>query len=214
MIAALAAAARTLSLGGCRELARLLVEHVVVQTQNHQHALSPLAHRNERAIGSVRAVAELLGHAPTTTEYTAEYKRRRATGDSGLMAVGSITRLLGGWPQALVAAGLIPSVHPSAYQRRVIYERQVVHRYSNQRLSECLLACARDLGRVPMVRDYVAWREDALDKPGPKRTGRSDVPHHRTYYERFGSWDGALDAAGLPAARRHRTETTTYSDLA
>jgi hypothetical protein len=212
-IAALAAAARTLSPEGCRELARLLIEHVVVQSQNDRFDLHPLAALHARAIGALRSVAELVGHPPTTTEYQAEFDRRRALGDSGLPSVDSIVREFGGWPHAQIAAGLIPAAHPSAFQRRRDYQRKKVHRYSDQRLRDCLNACARDLGRIPMVRDQVAWREELLRRPATRRTGRNDIPHWRTYYERYGDWSIALADAGLSPVRAERTETTDYTDL-
>lgn len=208
---ALFAAATELPIELCRELARRVTEFVVIQAQNHAHDLQSLAHGDARFIGAIRSVGEVLGQPPSTSEYVAEYKRRRALGDTGLPSVATILRHFDGWPYALAAAAYLPAVAPSGIQRRRSYRRKVIHRYSPERLVECLCACTRDIGRTPMVRDYAVWREELLaGKPG-RRRGGTDVPHHRTYYERFGCWDAALQAAGLPAKRRARTQTTAYS---
>lgn len=207
------AAATQLPLDRARELARRVTEWVVVQTQNHHHDLHPLAAGDARFVGALRAVAEVVGHPPTTQDYAAEYERRRELGDTGLPSASAISKHFDGWPYALAAAGLAPDVAPSGIQRRRNYQRKVVHRYSAERVSECLRACAHDLGRTPMVRDYAVWREELVaGRPGRRPTA-TDVPHHRTVYERFGSWSAALEAAGFDGRRSARTETQTYSTV-
>ena len=212
-IRALFAAAVELPPEACRELARRLTDHLVVQAQNHHYELHPLAARDARFIGALRSVAEITGTAPNTTEYEAERERRRSLGDTGLPSASSIVKHYAGWPYALAAAGLAPDVPPSAIKRRRNYRRKIIHRYSEERLVECLQACARVFQRVPMVRDYSSWREDLLaGRPG-SRPAAGDIPHHRTYYERYGSWAQALDAAGLDPRLGARTETRSYSAL-
>lgn len=211
VLRSLFAAATELPMELCRELARRVTEFVVIQAQNHAHDLQSLSHGDARFIGAIRSVAEVVGHPPSTSEYVAEHKRRSALGDTGLPSIATILRHFDGWPYALAAAGYLPAVAPSGIQRRRNYGRKVVHRYSRERLAECLRACARDIGRTPMVRDYAVWREELLaGKPG-RRRGPTDIPHHRTYYERFRSWDAALLAAALPVGRPARTQTTAYS---
>lgn len=128
------AAARRLPAPACELLAQRLVDHLIVVRQNDAHDLSPLTPRHERAIGALRAVAESLGHVPTTTEYQAEYDRRRTTDKATLPSVGAIVREFGGWGTALGSAGLVPAAAPSAFMRRRNYQRRIVHRYSDQRL--------------------------------------------------------------------------------
>jgi hypothetical protein len=212
-VTVLFAAATELPADACRELGRRLTEHLVVLAQNHRHDLHPLAHGDARFIGALRSVAEVVGHPPSTTEYVDEYDRRRALGDAGLPSISAILKHFDGWIYALAGAGLAPEVPPKGIQRRRQYKRRVVHRYSEHRLAEALQACARDIGRIPMVRDYCVWREDLLSGRPGKRPAMSDIPHYRTLYERFGSWSAALDAAGLDGRRQRRTETDRYSPL-
>src|SRR5689334_15725509 len=133
-IETLVAAARRLPLAHREELSRRLIEDLILARQNHDHDLSPYAARRARAIGALRAVAETIGHAPTTTEYDAEVDRRRALGDTTLPVHSTITNTLHGWPGALAAAGLVPDVGPTALQRRRNYTRKRIHRYSKARL--------------------------------------------------------------------------------
>jgi len=212
-VAAIFAAATNLPLDGAQELARRITEWVVVQIQNHHHDLHPLAAVDARFIGGLRAVTEVVGHPPTSQEYLAEYERRRGLGDSGLPSVSAVSKHFDGWPYALAAAGLTSDVAPTGIQRRRARTQKIVHRYTEARLAECLRACAADLGRVPMVRDFVVWREELIaGRPGRRATA-TDVPHHRTYYGRYHGWDAALAAAGLDGHRQSRTERQEYTDL-
>lgn len=211
----LLAAATRLPLPHCEELTRRLTEHLLLATMTHGDDLNPHAQRRRPLLDALRDVAKALGAAPNTKEYTAERQQRIENGAAALPSVSAILRGFGSWPKALAAAGLVPAAAPTAFQRRLDYHRRQVHRYSRARLRECLVACAEAYGRVPMVRDYAAWRESALARP---RTGHfsteNDIPHHRTYYQHYGSWAAALADAGLDAHRPMRTETRRYSDLA
>lgn len=208
-------AARRLALSDCEALITRLTHHLIIARQNHAHDLSTLTPRHERSIAALRAVADMLGHPPNTTDYKAQYDRRRAQDDEcTLPSVSSIVREFGAWDAGLAAAGLLPPAMPSAFIRRRDHrDGRIVHRYSDSRLRDCLRACARDLGRTPMVRDYNVWREQAMTQPRTDRRIAPDIPHYRTLYERFGTWGMALAHAGLPHARPQRTETTRYSGL-
>lgn len=74
-------------------------------------------------------------------------------------------------------------------------------------------ACARDIGRIPSVRDYIDWREDRLGGRPGKRAGATDIPHYRTYYRNYGSWGDALEDAGIDPAYRARIQTTDYTSI-
>lgn len=207
-------AARRLPLESVEALAQRLVAHLQIERQNSDYQLSPYACRMARFTGALTAVAEALGHPPNSTEYKREYERRKSLGDRGLPSPAAVVREFGSWAGALAAAGLIPTAPPSAFAlRRARQVRVRVHRYSDQRLRECLQACARDLGRPPMVRDYIAWREHLLSLPRNTHAPGHDIPHYRTYYDHYGSWSIALADADLPSTRRARTELTTYTAL-
>jgi hypothetical protein len=207
---AVMAAVAELSAGACAELVRRMGDRLILLGQNHRFDLHPLAHGDSRFIGAVRAVAELLGHAPTTTEYRTEQARRLQVGDDGLPSLSAVLRRFGSWPAALAAAGLGGSIPPSGIERRRRYQRRVVHRYTDERLVQCLRACEGAIGRIPMVRDYAVWREDVVSGHSGSRPVVADVPHYRTIYERFGDWSAALAAAGMDGRRACRTSTTTY----
>jgi len=212
-IGAVVAAVAELSATACGEIVRRLGDRLVLLDQNHRFDLTPLAHGDARYVGGLRAVAESIGHPPSTTEYRNEYDRRRTVGDGGLPSIASVVRRFGSWPAALAASGLGPPAPVRAVERRRRYQRRVVHRYTDERIAEALRACARQVERTPMVRDYAAWREDLIaGRPGARPTP-IDVPHYRTILNRYGGWDQALSAAGFDGRRQARTATTSYSDL-
>lgn len=117
-IAVLFAGAMQLPLGSCRELARRLTERVVVECQNQSHDLHPTTARDARFVRALRFVAEVVDHPPSTTEYTAEYERRRALEGARIPSTSAVLKHFSGWPYALAAAGLAPDVAPTGIQRR------------------------------------------------------------------------------------------------
>ena len=160
--------------------------------------------RRARYVGALRAVAEVLGHPPSTTEYQAEYERRQALNEGRLPVRSSIIKFYGGWPQALTAAGLAGPEPGSRTERRRQRRRKRPAVYPKQRLLECLRACARDLGRTPSMYDYCEWREDRLPgRPGDRPLG-SDIPHSQTITYHYGTWPAALEAAGLAVGPEQR----------
>jgi hypothetical protein len=106
----------------------------------------------------------------------------------------------------------LPPSRRAAFSARRNYQRKKVPRYREERLVECLQACDRELGRPPMVRGYIVWREDKLVGGPGKRARTTDIPHHRTFYGHYDSWDDAL-AAGLDGSYAIHVSTTTYSSL-
>lgn len=197
-------AADVLSYEARAELLRRLTTRHRVLSQDHAADLAPAGGRHANKRNALRLVATTIGHPPNTTEYG----RYRDGSDEPLPSVSAICKAFGGWPKALIAAGLVPDAPASAYLQRVDYLRKQPHRYRKKRLAECLRACARDLDRTPMVRDYIAWRENARSDT---TCDRDSIPHYRTFYNHFGSWEAALKHAGLPHERRKRTATTKFA---
>jgi Homing endonuclease associated repeat len=125
-VRALFGGAKELPLDACAELARRLNEWVVVQTQNHEHDLAPVAAHDGRYVGAIRAVAAVVEGPPSTVEYRREYERRRRLGDDGLPSLSAVLKHFDGWPYALAAAGLArepvrrpaPSRLPACLSRR------------------------------------------------------------------------------------------------
>lgn len=205
------AAARELPVAAASELARRVTEIVVLATQEDEFDLSNIGDRRGRYIGALRAVAQVLGHPPSTTEYQIEYERRQALNEGRLPVRSSIIKFYGGWLQALTAAGLAGPAPVSRTERRRRRQRKRPAVYPKERLLECLRACAYDLGRTPSVLDYNEWREDHLPgRPGDRPLG-SDVPHHQTVVYHYGTWPAALEAAGLPVGPEERVQPNGWS---
>jgi hypothetical protein len=208
---ALYAAAIELPLESCQELARQINEFVVIRILDHDNELNMHSEGDRRMIAALRTVADAIGHPPSTTEYIAEYERRRQRGALQLPSVSTIVKHFDRWENGLAAAALVPGVPPSRTRRQAY--RQSIYRYSDERLVEALRACTRELRRLPKVRDYQAWRADRLaGRPG-KRLPLADIPDRRTLHNRYGSWSNALAAAGLNPAEHARTTVTHYSEL-
>jgi hypothetical protein len=81
-------------------------------------------------------------------------------------------RHFGSWLKALEAAGIQPGPSQTGY--------------SSDELLASLRMLARELGRAPTGREMSA---------------REDLPHASTYWKRFGSWNAAIEAAGLTPRR-------------
>jgi len=94
----------------------------------------------------------------------------------GLPAPAAYVNRFGSWSSALEAAGL-----------ETIYRRPPA--YTDEQLLQALRDLAAKLGRTPTGREMQA---------------RRDLPSPRTCQIRFGSWNRALEAAGLEPKRRRR----------
>lgn len=186
------------------ELARRITQWVVIQSQNQQNELHALAARDGRFTAAVLSVAAAVERTPSTTDYQREYERRRDIGQCDIPSLSAVLKHFDGWPYALAAAGLIGSVGPQGIQR--LRARGVLRppRYTNQALRDALIACARDLERVPTVRDYAGWREHILEGRPKRRMHIDHIPHYRTICNRYGSWMTALEDAGIDAGDETR----------
>lgn len=213
-ITSLVAAARELPLPACRELGRRINEFVLFEAQAEEHSLgTEVTARGVRYVGALRSVAEVHGAIPASTDYLAEYKRRRDLGDERLPSLSSIVKFFGGWEAALAAAALTEAAPVSKVERIRGRKGKKVHRYADARLIEALRACARDIRKPPTVLEYKEWREDKLaGRPGRRAPG-ADIPHFRTIHARFGSWLNALRAAGFADPVSERARTRIYSAL-
>ena len=94
-----------------------------------------------------------------------------------LPASGTYVHRFGGWSNALEAAGL-----DARYRRPLAY--------TDKQLLDALRNLAAKLGRTPAGRELL---------------GRRGLPSPSTYQRRFGSWNNALDAAGLEPKQRRRS---------
>lgn len=104
---------------------------------------------------------------------------RSVNTDGSLPSSRFYSKRFGSWNAALEAAGL--STNRSYCE------------YTDEELIELLKAKAERDGRVPSIRDVNA---------------DDNMPNATTYYTRFGSWNAALEAAGLTLNRVWRKKTS------
>jgi len=100
----------------------------------------------------------------------------------GLPSPSTYVCRFGSWSKAKAAAGLDP--------RR----RRRPQIYTDEQLLDILRDLAAELNRPPTQLELAACR---------------DVPSPAAYYSHFGSWNAALEAAGLEARHQH---TPAYDD--
>jgi hypothetical protein len=193
---ALVAAAQSLPSEGAEAVAVAITEALYLAAQRSRHQITPRVAKRVRFIGAIRSVAESVGHVPTTTEYTHERNRRRKFGDESLPAISVLLKFFGSWHRALSSAALAER-QVGSLNARAAYRPLKMPRYSNERIVQCLRACASDLGRIPTVRDFLVWRDGRTGRSSGGRVFGVDIPHFRTIYERFGNWPSACKAAGI-----------------
>lgn len=133
---------------------------------------------DELLLELLRDLSEQLSVVPT--------KRQMDAAEEWPSSQAYVTRF-GSWEQAIEAAGI-----ESTDQRTSSRQRRGKREYSMTELRGYLKALADDIEEVPTTKDMDA---------------ASEYPSSTTYTKRFGSWDGALEAAGL----EHST-TTRYTD--
>jgi hypothetical protein len=201
-VACLVAAARELPAQACWQLASILVE--VVRERSGDQVVS----RRAECVAALQVVAERVGAPPSLRQYE-EHRRLLAELGVPLPASGFVVRVFGGWLNALRAAGCPPPDRHRRPKDPAVYD-PAVPRYTRDELVQALSAFAADLGRAPTVKSYSAWRERRLRVLASNRH-RAHLPSQDTLRRAFGSWDGALRAAGLdPASRK---TPSAFSDV-
>ena len=144
------------------------------------------ARRQAVAIAALREVAEHLGHAPSVEQY-----RQFRSEHPELVSDGAVRHSLGGrWANALRQAGLDAPPESSAI---VVSTSQ---RYMPAQAIAVVRECADELGEVPSFTAYRRWLDspEIASRPGARPRSLA------TFYRLFGSWSGALAAAGLVKA--------------
>lgn len=209
---AIVAAAATLPGAVQARLVQRLVDAMHVARERQRTYLSDAELRDQRLASALRAVAAELGHPPSTPEYIAVYKRARAAGDTSLPSVSVFVKRHGSWKAALFAAGLgATPPRDLVRQRRLLRARPAI--YPRARIVACIRACATDIGRVPTVLDYAAWRDAKRHAAFIAGRVHPDFPHYNTIRRRYGGWPQALCAAGFEPRLDRRNPPDWWTPL-
>ena len=156
-------------------------------------------HKRGQLLAALLAVAKEVGRPPTVAEYRAAWARRKGT-DQAIPNITTIIAQFGSWRQAKEAIELAAAGSPAEVIEARFRGRRVgkVHRYRTATLRETLARCVADLGRVPLVADFEAWRLRELELA--RAGGDQDfcLPGYSPYRSRWGSWEQALLALGFP----------------
>jgi Homing endonuclease associated repeat len=154
---------------------------------------------DKEAVAALRACTEELGTIPTLHAYLAWTRRPDVAARAGRrpQSQGVFHRIFGGFPQAIVAAGLTNEGAVEVSRRERL--RVASYYITDEICAEALQRVAAKLGRSPRVHDYVREREALLDEPKTDEhdDGLKALPAPSTIQKRFGTWDAALEAAGL-----------------
>jgi len=205
----LAVAVFKLPIAAAQELVRRVGDWLLNEAEIATVSRTAAAERTRRFQSAIKRVAAELGHPPLSTDYLAAYKAR---GEHDMPSLSTIVKHFGSWPHALLACGYGGVTLPSRIDRRRNYKPKRIAMYPRGRLIECLVACANELERIPTIRDYRIWQEEAVKRA--RATGYpNDIPAWRTLCDRFGGWPKALEAAGLSTATEDKTGHWEFSPV-
>jgi hypothetical protein len=208
----LTVAALKLSFVAAQELVRRIGDWLLNEAEIAMDGQTAETDRTRRFVKAIKTVASEIGHPPLSTDYLAAYKTHKANGDDAIPSLSTIVKHFGSWPHAMRACGYSGMTLPSRIARRRDYKPKRIAKYPYERLIECLVACANELGRIPTIRDYRIWREEAVRRA--RATGYpNDIPSWRTYCDRFGGWPKALEAAGFSAATEDKVAHWEFSPV-
>jgi hypothetical protein len=137
-----------------------------------------------------------LGRIPLVAEYD-EWRLRelalaRTRGEAARVPSSAVFRRRHRtWEKALLEHGYSPDeiylrLEPTPERRDRLAK---VDRYSEETLRATLLECVAELGHVPLVDEFEAWRRRVRAR---SRARRLVLPSDSPYRRRYGSWEKAL----------------------
>ena len=154
---------------------------------------------------ALAACSAFLGRPPLVAEYVAwrarELELAHERGDRGyaLPSYGAFRGRYKTWTATLLHFGYSPEeiyvrLEPQGSRRDSLAK---VDRYTDETLGEVLLRCARELGHVPLVEEFDAWRTREINRTRRKKLA---LPSNSPYRRRWGTWEGALLHFGFSKA--------------
>jgi len=155
--------------------------------------------QTERMLGSLARVRELVGHAPTATEYREAIKREtRGEIELNLEPLSQLIPHFGSWRMAREALDLTEKHTPRRIEA-MFRNRRVgrVHQYSEATLRDSLLRCAEALERVPQCREYERWREQEIEIARAQGNRTFQLPGAEPFRKRWGKWPEVLAEIGF-----------------
>ena len=145
---------------------------------------TPRAVKIAACVGALREAREILGRSPSVEDF----RRLRTDRHPEWPSDGTVRNVLGGgWNDALRRARL------DAVPEADVVLTAAGNRFRQSEAAAAIADCARELQAIPTFAQYLAWarRQDVRARPGAR-------PRSQNVFERlFGSWQGALVAAGL-----------------
>lgn len=169
-------------------------------------------------VEAVQACARALGTVPTLQGYLRWARGRDVIALPGRRprSQGPFERHFGGWPGVLKAADQGETL-PKEAQRRA----QRGYRWSDEALVAALREVRDRLQGSPTTQQYTRERQRIQQESAAAGEPRL-LPAYLVFHNRFGNWDDALLAAGLPARggraarsaprRRAVAQGSNYSD--
>jgi Homing endonuclease associated repeat len=147
----------------------------------------------ERMLASLQRVRDLVEHTPTVSEYREAIKREMKDGGPGLEPLSRLIAHFGSWRMAKEALELSATTTAARIDAR-FRNRRVgrVHQYSEETLRETLERCAEELGHVPQVGEFKAWRVRELELAKAQGSPGFHLPGAGPYRRRWGAWGNVL----------------------
>jgi hypothetical protein len=178
---------------GC--LARALLEAVT----DGDEALRPIGlnqrFEDEEVLAALRACMDELGYLPSLTQYLQWARRPDVRERPGRRPMSyKVFERFGGFPDASVAAGLVP-----AGGARVAANGRVIpslYRYRDEDVTNALVTVAAVLNGSPSRRQYRRQRRLMIEA-SRQRGDNTTLPTAEVIVCRFRTWNNALIAAGL-----------------
>jgi hypothetical protein len=147
----------------------------------------------ERMLASLQRVRESVGHPPTVADYRAAIQREMQSGGPGLEPLSRLIAHFGSWRMAREALDLSETTTARRIEARFANRRVGrVHQYTEQTLRESLQRCVDDLGHLPQLEEFRAWREREIELARVQGNRSFHLPGAGPYRARWGKWESAL----------------------